>query len=340
MLYLDYGREGAFIPNEDGGNIDYAAVTFLKTLNTAVLGSRPGVIMVAEESTAYPYVTKPPREDGLGFTFKWNMGFMHDTLDYMKGDPYFRHGAHDKLTFSMHYAFSENFILPYSHDEVVHGKASMIGKMFGDYTEKFASLKTLYGWLYGHPGKKLLFMGSEFAQFIEWDYKKELDWFLLEYGSHAGMQAWVRALNGLYRGHSALFAGDGGWEGFQWLNVEDRRNSVFAFMRMDGDAKIVCVYNFSSGDFADYEIALPGSGTLKLMLSSDDPAYGGQPAINGEEPDCGGGQNTGAFQDNPGAQTVVPKKTAAARQRPLNGLPYSAVLALPGTSALFYAYGA
>jgi len=348
VIYLDFGREKDYVRNKDGGNVDYAAVDFLKTLNMAVLGEHPGVVTVAEEATTYPLVTKPPSDGGLGFSFKWNMGFMHDTLDYMKIDPYFRHGAHDKLTFSMYYAFSENFILPYSHDEVVHGKFSMIGKMFGDYDTKFASLKTLYGWLFGHPGKKLLFMGSEFAQFIEWDFQKELDWFLLEYNSHAGMQAWVRALNRLYRKSSALYARDGDWDGFQWLTVDDRRNSVFAFMRSDGDSHMVCVYNFSGSDFAAYDVALPCPGRLLLALSSVDPLYGFAPAP--EVFDTGGADETG-LADDAGktdfaaetgiAQTparISPKKTAAARSKPLHGMPCSATLALPKTCAVFYVY--
>ena len=314
MLYLDYGRRNCGLRNEDGGIIDYSAVELLKALNHAVLEGHPGVVMIAEESTTYPFVTKPPREGGLGFTFKWNMGFMHDTLDYMKGDPYFRHGAHDKMTFSMYYAFSEHFILPYSHDEVVHGKASMIGKMFGDYGDKFAALKTLYGWLYGHPGKKLLFMGQEFAQFIEWDYQKELDWFLLGFEAHADVRDWVRKLNRLYCGHSALYARDDGWDGFQWLNVDDRKNSAFAFMRSNGEKRVVCVYNFSTMDFAEYDIALPEPGKLRLLLSSH--------GVDGV-----GANGIAAMAQN-----------ATARPQEANGLPYSTTLALPKYTALFYDY--
>jgi len=316
MLYLDYGRDGDFVRNRDGGNVDYEAAEFLKTLNTAVRDPHPGVMTVAEESTTYPCVTKPPAEGGLGFTFKWNMGFMHDTLDFTMCDPFFRHGSHDKMTFSMNYAFSENYILPYSHDEVVHGKASMIDKMYGDYDTKFAVLKTLYGWLFGHPGKKLLFMGCEFAQFIEWDYGKELDWFLLKYGSHAGVQAWVRALNGLYRSHSALFAQDGGWDGFQWLSVDDRKNSVFAFMRTGGGERVLCAYNFSEEGFPRYEIALPEPGRLKLMLSSDMAKFGGR-------------------KDR---SQPLARKGLMAEKKELNGLPCSAALSLPKNSALFYEY--
>jgi len=316
MLYLDYGREDGAVKNKDGGNIDPDAVEFLKALNNEILGGHPGVMTIAEESTTYPLVTKPPYDGGLGFTYKWNMGFMHDTLDFMKCDPFFRHGSHDKMTFSMHYAFSENYILPYSHDEVVHGKASMIDKMYGDYDTKFSSLKTLYGWLYGHPGKKLLFMGNEFAQFIEWDYKKELDWFLLKYGSHAGVAAWVRALNKLYREHSALYAGDDGWDGFKWLSVEDRRNSVFAFMRAAGEERVVCVYNFSEEAFAEYELALPSPGRLRLLLSSDAGKYGGR-------------------KDK---SQPLAKRGLRTREAELNGLPYSAVLSLPKNTALFYEF--
>ncbi|MDR1797697.1 MAG: 1,4-alpha-glucan branching protein GlgB [Clostridiales Family XIII bacterium] len=314
MLYLDYGRGDNYVRNEDGGNIDESAVAFLRELNTAVLGGRPGVLTVAEESTAFPLVTKPPYDGGLGFTFKWNMGFMHDTLDYMGIDPFFRHGAHEKLTFSMHYAFSENYILPYSHDEVVHGKKSMIDKMFGEYEEKFDEIRTLYGFLYGHPGKKLLFMGNEFAQFVEWDYQKPLDWMLLDYPAHEGVRQWVAALNGLYRGHPAFFSKDDSWDGFQWLNVDDRQNSVIAFLRRgEGagargkkkDDLVVCVYNFTPEPHEGYHVALPQAGTLTFLLASTDAKV---------------------------------KKRVKAREEDLNGLPYAAVLTLPPMSALFYKY--
>jgi 1,4-alpha-glucan branching enzyme len=312
MLYLDYGRGDQFIPNRDGGNIDYEAAAFLRTLNTALLTEHPGSFTVAEESTAFPMVTKPPYDGGLGFLFKWNMGYMHDTLDYMRTDPYFRHGNHDRMTFSMHYAFSENFISAYSHDEVVHGKGSMLNKMHGDYAEKFASLRTLYGYMYGHPGKKLLFMGGEFGQFIEWDYKKELDWALLGYDSHKGIQSYVRDLNALYRRHPALFAEDGSWEGFTWLNVEDRRNSVFAFMRSGTGEKMVCVFNFTPAAQQDYYVALPSAGTLSLKLNSDDPLYGGS-----------------------GASV---SRRLVAKQIYLNGFSYGAAMSLPPLSALFYSF--
>jgi 1,4-alpha-glucan branching enzyme len=324
ILYLDYGRE-EYIPNKDGGNIDLEAVEFLKKFNTAILGNYPGTFTVAEESTAFPLVTKPPNVGGLGFMFKWNMGFMNDTLDYMKTDPYFRHGNHDKMTFSMYYAFSENFILAYSHDEVVHGKASLIDKMAGDYDGKFASLRTLFAWLFAHPGKKLMFMGDEFAQFIEWDYRRELDWMLLDYDKHRGMKDWVAALNAVYSRRSALHAADDGWGGFMWLNVEDRENSVFAFMRSFGAEKgsksdrVVCVFNFTPVARTSYDVALPGAGTLSLLLNSDDERYGG------------------AFSPGDGGATTV-KKRAMARKKKLNGLAYSATLSVPPLCALYYGY--
>jgi 1,4-alpha-glucan branching enzyme len=276
MLYLDYGRQHNYLPNKDGGNINYAAEETLKKINTAVLTEHKGAITVAEESTAFPLVTKPPFDGGLGFTYKWNMGFMHDTLDYMRTDPLFRSGNHDRMTFSMYYAYSENYILAYSHDEVVHGKGSMINKMHGEYDQKFASLKTLYGFMYGHPGKKLMFMGDEFAQFNEWDFSKELDWFLLDYDTHKGIQDYVKTLNKTYAKYPALYEVDDSWDGFRWLNVDDRANSVFAFQRMSGDKQIVVICNFTPVAHADYKIALPENGKLSLILNSDDKEFGGE----------------------------------------------------------------
>jgi 1,4-alpha-glucan branching enzyme len=275
MLYLDYGREGDFVRNEKGGNIDFAAVDFLRKLNRTLLTKHEGAVTIAEESTSYPLVTMPPDADGLGFSYKWNMGYMHDTLSYMETDPYFRGGGHDKMTFSMYYAFSENFILPYSHDEVVHGKKSMIEKMYGGYDEKFAALKTLYAWTYAQPGKKLLFMGGEFAQFIEWDYRKELDWVLLGYDSHRGTQDFVRKLNACYRAHPALYENDADWDGFSWLVVDDRERNVFAFMRTSRGAKpehLICVFNFSGVAYKGYRINLPFAGRLTRLLDSSSGA--------------------------------------------------------------------
>lgn len=281
MLYLDFGREnGCFVPNKDGGNLNLDAIAFLQKLNTTVLSAYPGVMMIAEESTAYPMVTKPPYDGGLGFTHKWDMGFMNDMLDYMEMDHLFRRDNHGKLTFSMLYAFSENYILPFSHDEVVHGKRSMVSKMYGDYWQQFASLRALYGYMFAHPGKKLLFMGCEFAQFIEWDEKKELDWFLDQYESHRKMSEYVKKLNRLYRKYRALYEIDDSWEGFQWMNADDNENSAAAFLRLSKPYRgkkqqLLCVVNFTPVVREHYKIALPEKGMLKCILNSDAAAFGG-----------------------------------------------------------------
>lgn len=278
MLYLDYARNpGEFVPSEDGGNIDRSAVAFLQKLNSVILTRYPGVMTVAEESTAYPMITKPPYDGGLGFLFKWNMGFMHDTLNYMSMDPFFRQNHHNKLTFSMHYAFTENFILPYSHDEVVHGKKSLLNKMVGAYDEKFASLRLLLGFMYAHPGKKLLFMGGEFGQFIEWNYRKELDWFLLGYERHGQMRRYVQALNAFYTRTPALYAIDDGWEGFAWLNVNNAKQSCVSFLRRDARPEEVCVcaFNFTPVPVERFVIGLPSGGALRHVFSSDEARFGG-----------------------------------------------------------------
>ena len=313
MLYLDYARkEGEYVPNEDGGNIDYRAVDFLRKLNSVVLTRYPGAITVAEESTAFPGITKPPRDGGLGFVYKWNMGFMHDTLSYMSMDPYFRQFHHDKMTFSMCYAFSENFILPYSHDEVVHGKKSLLDKMYGDYDAKFASLRALLGFMYAHPGKKLLFMGCEFGQFIEWAYHKQLDWFLLEYDSHRGLQNYVRALNAFYTGCPALYERDDSWEGFAWLNVDNAQQSSLAFLRRGDreDDVCVCAFNFTPVPVKGFLMGLPSDGVLTEVLCSEDEEYGGK----GESRE----------------------KVIAARKEAFGGLPFSAAVDLPPLCALYY----
>jgi len=278
MLYLDYARNpGEFVPSEDGGNIDRSAVAFLQKLNSVILTRYPGVMTVAEESTAYPMITKPPYDGGLGFLFKWNMGFMHDTLNYMSMDPFFRQNHHNKLTFSMHYAFTENFILPYSHDEVVHGKKSLLDKMVGAYDEKFASLRLLLGFMYAHPGKKLLFMGGEFGQFIEWNYRKELDWFLLGYERHGQMRRYVQALNAFYTRTPALYAIDDGWEGFAWLNVNNAKQSCVSFLRRGARPEEVCVcaFNFTPVPVERFVIGLPSGGALRHVFSSDEARFGG-----------------------------------------------------------------
>ncbi len=270
MLYLGFGRNGQFRRNREGGDIDLGAVSLLREINADARAR--GAITIAEESSAYPHVTG---KDGLDFTFKWDMGFMHDTLDYMALDPLWRKGSHSKLTFSMMYAFSEHFILAFSHDEVVHGKKSMLDKMAGDYDQKFANLRTLYGYQFAHPGKKLTFMGSDFGQFIEWNDHRQLDWFLLDYPRHAEMQRWVRDLNRFYAAHGAMWERDCGWDGFDWLNVDDADRSSIAFMRIGARGeKVVCVCNFTPMSW-ELQIALPGDGTLRRLLDSDAPEYGG-----------------------------------------------------------------
>ena len=285
MLYLNYARrDGEWTPNRDGGNINLGAVAFLQRLNTAVLTAWPGCVTVAEESSAYPGVTKPPYDGGLGFSFKWDMGFMHDTLDYLGLDPYFRKYHHDKLTFSMMYAFSENFILAFSHDEVVHGKKSMLDKMYGTYEQKFATLRALYGYQFAHPGKKLTFMGSEFGQFIEWNYKQGLDWLLLDYPMHKAMQRWCSALNACYRGNRTLWDIDDGWDGFTWLNVDDAERSAIAFLRTARNGRrLVCVCNFTPVRYDDFVIGLPKRGVLRELLSSDSEEFGGSGVHNAPE---------------------------------------------------------
>ncbi|MBP3867074.1 MAG: alpha amylase C-terminal domain-containing protein, partial [Eggerthellaceae bacterium] len=286
MLYLDYART-EWVPNKDGGNINLEAVDFLRKLNEAVLSTHPGVMMIAEESTAFPLVTAPPYDGGLGFTFKWDMGFMHDTLEYCSMDSLFRRDHHDKLTFGMVYAFSENYVLAFSHDEVVHGKKSMVDKMFGEYLQKFATLRALMGWQFARPGKKLTFMGSEFAQFIEWDYKKELDWFLLEYPIHSGMQSYSAHLNEFYRTHPALWKIDDSWAGFGWSNVDDRDESAIAFIRYanDGSPDVLCCCNFTPNPVVGFKAGLPAPGKLVEVLNSDDERFGGTGVTNGAKVD-------------------------------------------------------
>ena len=276
MLYLNYARkDGEYTPNKDGGNINLGAVDFLQRLNKAVHSLGRSVITVAEESSAYPNVTGSAEYGGLGFDYKWDMGYMHDTLDYFALDPLFRKGSHDKLTFSMMYTFSEKFILAYSHDEVVHGKKSMLDKMFGEYEEKFATLRALYGYQFAHPGKKLTFMGSEFGQFIEWNYKQSLDWLLLKYPIHDGLKSYCRELNKLYTSSPALYCEDTSWEGFRWLNVNEKNRSALAFMRMGGGKYIICACNFIPALHEGFVVGLSERGTLREILSSDAESFGG-----------------------------------------------------------------
>jgi 1,4-alpha-glucan branching enzyme len=278
MLYLDYARKhGEWIPNKHGGNEDLDAISFLKRMNEAIYSVHPDVQTIAEESTAWPMVSKPVYVGGLGFGMKWNMGWMHDTLKYLSNDPVHRKYHHDKLTFSIMYAFSENFVLPLSHDEVVHGKGSLHGKMPGDEWQKNANLRTLFGYMYGHPGKKLLFMGGEFGQWKEWNHDDSLEWHGLEHPSHKGLQNWVKDLNHLYRNEGALHELDFSPDGFQWIDFHDWGKSVISFIRRAKDPEdfIVFVFNFTPVPRYDYIISVPRGGLYKEILNSDSNQYGG-----------------------------------------------------------------
>lgn len=281
MLYLDYNRgDGEWLPNKYGGKENLEAIDFLQKLNSAVFERFPNVLMIAEESTAWGGVTMPVHQGGLGFNFKWNMGWMHDVLDYMQCDPLFRKGNHNKLTFPMMYAFAENYILALSHDEVVHGKKSLIDKMWGSYEEKFAQLKLLYSFMYAHPGKKLLFMGGEFGQFLEWRFQEGLDWVLEEYETHRKLKRFSAQLNAFYKEHPALYEIErevGDWKGFKWLNAEDGDNSVLSFMRIDSSQKekLVVVLNFTPVERRKYRVGVPEKGEYEVVLNSNAKAYGG-----------------------------------------------------------------
>lgn len=314
MLYYDFCREGSqWLPNEYGGRENLHAISFFQMLNATVQHDFPGAMTVAEESHNFPKVTHPPEEGGLGFTFKWNMGWMNDTLSYVEKNHVYRKWHHDKLTFSLFYAFNEHFILPFSHDEVVHGKHSMIDKQPGDLWQKFAGLRALYGYTMGHPGKKLLFMGGEFGQFMEWRFDDQLDWFLLVYERHPEMKACVKALNLLYRHTPALYEVDNGWDGFQWSQANDKDNSIVAFIRTDKKGNsVLCVTNFTPQYLPSYRLGLPSSGKLTEILNTDDAAYAG----------------SGKGNEKPVRVLKVPQ----------NEFAYSAEIVVPPLATVFFRY--
>lgn len=284
MLYLDYDRApGEWMPNVYGNNHNLETIAFFQKLNTAVFAEFPDVFMIAEESTAWPMITRPVHEGGLGFNFKWNMGFSNDLFSYMESDPIYRKWMHTKLTFPMMYAFSENYILPVSHDEVVHGKRSLIGKMFGGYEEKFASMRTFLVYMMTMPGKKLTFMGTEFAQFREWDYENSLEWFLLSYDRHAQMQTFVRTLNRLYLDNAPLWEIDDGWEGFSWIDPDNADEGILSYRRIDtAGREIIAVLNFVPVRREGFLLPVPKLGTYREILTTDAVDFGGVGVENGE----------------------------------------------------------
>lgn len=278
MLYLDYGKQdGQWVPNIYGGNKNLEAIEFFKHINSLILGRNPGVVMIAEESTAWPKVTSPVEDDGLNFSYKWNMGWMHDFLDYMKLDPYFRKNNHNKMTFAMSYNESEKYILVLSHDEVVHLKCSMLNKMPGLGIDKFKNLMAGYAFMMGHAGKKLLFMGQEFAQEREWTEKHELDWYLLEDPNHKMIQDWVKELLHIYRKYPCMYELDSSWDGFEWMDANDAERSIFSFVRKSKDGKnsLLFVINFTPVAREDFRVGVPQRKTYRLILNSEDPKFNG-----------------------------------------------------------------
>ena len=313
MLYLDYARkDGEWTPNKYGGKENLDAIKFLKRLNEAIYGEHPDVQTIAEESTAWPMVSKPTHIGGLGFGMKWNMGWMHDTLEYMSKDPVHKKYHHNRLTFTIWYAFTENFVLPLSHDEVVHGKGALIGKMPGDEWQKNANLRLLFGYMYAHPGKKLLFMGDEFAQWKEWDHDESLEWHALEYPPHQGVQKWVRDLNHLYTSEPAMYELDFHPEGFEWVDYSDYEKSVVSFIRRakDPDDFMIFIFNFTPVPRYNYRIGVPGRGFYREVLNSDSKQYWGS-----------GAGNYGGVRAEPVSQ---------------EGRPYSLSLNLPPLGALAF----
>ncbi len=309
MLYLDYSRT-EWVRNKYGKNENLEAIEFLKTLNKEVFRRFPNTLMIAEESTAWPLVTKPAHEGGLGFNYKWNMGWMNDMLRYMSMDPFFRKGNHSILTFSMMYAFSENYILPFSHDEVVHGKASLIGKMSGLEGQKFDSLRTLMMYKMAHPGKKLDFMGSELAQVIEWRFYEGLEWHLLELPKHRQYHEFIKALNHFYTSHKAFYEIENSWDGFQWINANDADRSVISFIRRGRkkNDEIIVICNFTPVEYKKYRVGVPQRGDYKEVFSSDDLSFGG------------GGASIG---------------TVRSYKKPIDGMQFSIDVDLPPMSAVY-----
>ncbi len=313
MLYLDYSRnEGEWMPNQFGGRENLEAIKFLQELNETTHRECPGTMMIAEESTAWPKVSHPVYAGGLGFDFKWNMGWMHDTLKYFQTDPLFRVGNHNALTFGLIYAWSENFILPLSHDEVVHMKGALLNKMPGDIAQKVATLRALYAYMWAHPGKKLLFMGGEFGQLREWTEEESLDWHLLDDAAHKGIQDLIRDLNRQYAAKSSLWEADGEPAGFQWIEVDNAAENIVSFMRRSPTTgrELVCVSNFSPLTRENHKLGLPRKGTYRLVVNTDAEDYGG-------------------------TSVDVPKSIKAA-ENPVHGQPYSAVLTLPPLATLWF----
>ena len=306
MLYLDYGRrEGQWMPNRYGGRENVEAIHFLRALNEQIYAAFPDTMTIAEESTAWPQVSRPTYAGGLGFGLKWNMGWMHDMLNYMSQDPVFRNYHQNEITFSLMYAFAENFLLPFSHDEVVYGKGSMLRKMPGDNWREFANLRLLYGFMFGHPGKKLLFMGDEFGQWAEWDHDAELEWNSLKEPFHDGLKRWVHDLNMLYRGERSLYETDFNPSGFEWVDCKDSQRSIISFLRRGRDAnnQLLFVCNFTPVVRQNYRIGVPCDGYWKEILNSDAALYGG------------------SGQGNLGGLTAVPL--------PIHGRPFSLNMTLP-----------
>lgn len=311
MLSLNFGRGDQYFRNANGGDEDLDAIDFLTTLNSLLPEEYPGILLTAEDSSTYPHVTYPVSEGGLGFHLKWSLGWMHDTLNYMEFDPLFRSGQHNKMTFAMMYALEENYILSFSHDEVVHGKKSLIGRMPGDYAAKFANLRVLAAWQILHPGKKLTFMGNEIAQFIEWRYDEPIEWFLLDYPMHEKYQQYIRALNAFYLEQRPLYEQDNAWEGFSWIDANNASQSVFSFTRTDRNGNtLVAVFNCTPVEYPSFAIGVDAPGRYVEVFNTDLKKFGGNGVRNARQPQ--------------------------AQEVPMHGRPYSISFKLPGLTALVF----